>query len=285
MSTQTAPPRTACGTSSRLRRGADREEAEIEIAGGEHLRRRLLDRCPAELLPRGARGGEQAHVVVAALAQELQRDRSDRAGGADDADARVASQARTPRGGAERPCRRRVEGTWHAILIGEVETIDASIPACLERRERLRGDARVALHSGADEADLAEVVARGPRDAERVERAGGVGAILDRGGEDDLGVRLHDRVDVHGGLGERAEEPRGRGALDAVDGLLALVHDAGDQCLLEHLFVLLLDPRAVPFFEGRTDVEPHIVTTRDLDRAGGHHAGARRTPSRASRRS
>ena len=74
----------------------------------------------------------------------------------------LASQARTPRARAERPCRRRVEGTWQAILIGEVETIDASIPACLERGEGLRGDAGVALHPGADEADLAEVVARRP---------------------------------------------------------------------------------------------------------------------------
>ena len=167
-----------------------------------------------------------------------------------------------------------LEGTWHAILIGEVETIDASIPASSSVANVfaatpgwlfMPAPTRLTLPRSSREVQL---------DAERIERAGGVGAILDRGGEDDLGVRLHDRVDVHGGLGERAEEPRGRGALDAVDGLLALVHDAGDQCLFEHLIVLLLDPRAISFFEGRTDVEPHIVTTRDLDRAGGHHACA-----------
>ena len=132
----------------------------------------------------------------------------------------------------------------------------------------------MALHPRADEADLAEVVAGGPGDAERVERALRVGLVLDRGGEDDLGVRLHDRVDVHRRLRERAEELRRPGAVDAVDGLLALVHDAGDQGFLEHVIVLLLDPRPFSFLEGRADVEPHIVAAGDLDRARGEDAGA-----------
>ena len=66
------------------RLGADREEAEVEIARGEHCRGRLLDGRPAELLPGRPRRGEQAHVAVAALAQELDRDGSDCAGRADD---------------------------------------------------------------------------------------------------------------------------------------------------------------------------------------------------------
>ena len=145
-------------------------------------------------------------------------------------------------------------------------------PGVLERREGLGGDAGVALHPGADEADLAQVVAGGPGDAEPLERPLRVGLVLDRGGEDDLGVCLHDRVHVHRGLCERAEELRRPGAVDAVHRLLALVHDAADQCLLEHFRLLLLDPRPFSFLEGRTNVEAHIVTTGDLDRAGGEDA-------------
>ena len=105
-----------------------------------------------------------------------------------------------------------------------------------------------------------------------------VGAVLDGRREDDLRPGLDDRVDVHGRLGEGAEEPRGRRPVDAVDGLLSLVHDTADQCLLErvlHRRVVLLDPRPVAFLEGRTNVEPYIVAARDLDRAGGEHACAR----------
>src|SRR4051795_12189010 len=65
-----------------------------------------------------------------------------------------------------------------------------------ERLERPRSDARVALHAGSDEADLAEVVTCAPLEAERVERRGGVGAVLRRRREDDLGSGLDDRVDV-----------------------------------------------------------------------------------------
>ena len=160
-------------------------------------------------------------------------------------------------------------------MIGEVETIARLDPGALERGEGLCGDARVALHPGADEADLAQVVAGRPGDAERVERPGRVRLVLDRGGEDDLGVRLHDRVHVHRRLRERAEELRRLGAVDAVDGLLPLVHHTADQRLLEHLLILFLNPRAVSFLEGRADVQAHIVTTGDLDRAGGEDAGAR----------
>ena len=90
--------------------GADGEETEVEVAGGERLRRRLLDDRAAELGARRARGREQAHVVVAALAQELERDRPDRAGRADDADPGPISQARTPRGEPARRGRRRSTG-------------------------------------------------------------------------------------------------------------------------------------------------------------------------------
>src|SRR4051794_33214752 len=65
-----------------------------------------------------------------------------------------------------------------------------------QRGERLGGDAGMALHARTDEAHLAEVVAGVPVEAEAVERARRVGAILRRRGEDDLGAGLDDRVDV-----------------------------------------------------------------------------------------
>jgi hypothetical protein len=74
-------------------RGADGEQAEVEVAGGERLGGRLLDPHPRQLPAGGARRGEQAHVAVASLAQKLERDRADGTRCADDPDARVA-QAR-----------------------------------------------------------------------------------------------------------------------------------------------------------------------------------------------
>src|SRR5262249_5947911 len=80
----------------------------------------------------------------------------------------------------------------------------------LERRERLRRDAGVALHAGADDRDLAEVVASLPACAEPVERARGRRVVLRRGREDDLvGALLQDRVDVDVRVGERREETGG----------------------------------------------------------------------------
>src|SRR4051794_21883790 len=55
-----------------------------------------------------------------------------------------------------------------------------------KRRERLGCDARVALHARADEADLAQVVARVPVDAEAVERPRRVVPVLGRRREHDL---------------------------------------------------------------------------------------------------
>src|SRR3954447_23918382 len=59
-------------------------------------------------------------------------------------------------------------------------------PELGERRERLRCDARMALHPRADDGHLAEVVTRAPVDAEAVERARGGGGVLDGCREEDL---------------------------------------------------------------------------------------------------
>src|SRR4051794_2046560 len=140
-------------------------------------------------------------------------------------------------------------------------------PVIGEGRERLGGDARVALHAGSDHADLAEIVARAPVDAETVEHLRGCVAVLGRRREDDLRARLDDRVDVDARLGERGEQARRSRSLDAVKRLLERVRDSGDQRFLEHAFVLLANPGAVRRRERRADVQLDRVVARDLDRA------------------
>src|SRR5207253_2415424 len=93
LSTQTAPPRTACGTSSRRGR-PDGEETEIELSRAQRLRSRFFDDAAVDLGSGGPRRREVTHVVVAALAQQLDRDAADRARRSDYADPR---QGRTPR--------------------------------------------------------------------------------------------------------------------------------------------------------------------------------------------
>ena len=95
------------------RAGADGEEAEVEVAGGEGLGCRLLDHAAVELAPGRARRGEESHVLEPALTQQLDDDGADRAGRADDADPRHAGarppacRARRPGAARRRPCRPR----------------------------------------------------------------------------------------------------------------------------------------------------------------------------------
>src|SRR3954468_21494694 len=137
-----------------------------------------------------------------------------------------------------------------------------------QRGEGLGGDPGMALHPCADHADLAEVVARRPPSSDRVEGALGVGAVVGRRREDDLvGRDLHDRVDVDRRIRKCFEQRRGADTGHAVDELLARVHDAGDDRLLEHRVVLLRDPGAFLVRERGADVQPHAVVPRELDRA------------------
>ena len=73
------------------RPGADREEEEVDVPGRERLGRRLLDEdlvvAERDARPGRPRRRERAHVV-AALGEQLERDRADGASGADDTDAR-----------------------------------------------------------------------------------------------------------------------------------------------------------------------------------------------------
>ena len=69
---------------------ADREEEEVDVAGRERLGRRLLDE-DLVVAERQARAGRarrrEARTFVAALGEQLERDRADRARAADDTDA------------------------------------------------------------------------------------------------------------------------------------------------------------------------------------------------------
>ncbi len=158
--------------------------------------------------------------------------------------------------------------TWQAILIGEVEITFDSTPMPAERGERLRGDARMALHAGADEAHLAEVVAHRPFDVEPAEQLLAGGAVLERRAEDDLvGGDLEDRVDVDALLGELGEQERGVDLADAVERLAVGVRDAADDRFLQHRVLLVDDPRPLRARERGADVQPHVVVACELDRA------------------
>ena len=99
---QIAPAAEAIGHELAARAGADREEEEVDVAGRERLVRRLLDEdlVVAEGQARAGRSrrGERAHVV-AALGEQLEGDRADRARGADDTDARCSHGQSVGEGG------------------------------------------------------------------------------------------------------------------------------------------------------------------------------------------
>jgi len=58
----------------------------VDVTASERVRRRLLDRVPAELRAGRPRRGERAHVVVAALLEQPERYRPNGARCADDTD-------------------------------------------------------------------------------------------------------------------------------------------------------------------------------------------------------
>ena len=201
----------------RARTGTDGEEAEVEPVPGQPLRRGFLDAQRAVRVP---------HV---------------RAGRPGDAYARMSANPRSASSSSvtvpttpvapTTPTRASVVGTngllgielegavqrAHRVLdpvaVDETGDLDRRgvhdlglDPELPEGRERPAGDAGMRLHSGADDADLAEVAARRPRDAEPVERRGGVRRVRDRPGKDDLRAGLKDGVDAEPRFGERLEQ-------------------------------------------------------------------------------
>ena len=157
----TAPPRTAVGDelaaraapTEKKQRSRSPAPSASGVASSTAGRPMLV---PAERAEREARARRRSP-----LGEELERDAADRAGRADDAD--PAQAWALPRSkaswSAAPPSRRRPRDV--ARDLDRRGRDDCGLdPVLAQRRERLRGDARVALHSRADDAHLAEVVAR-----------------------------------------------------------------------------------------------------------------------------
>ena len=125
----------------------------------------------------------------------------------------------------------------------------------------------MALHAGADQADLGETFDSLAHGARAVEGRIGVALVGERRREDDLVAGLDDRVDVDARLGERVEQVGAIDRANAVDGLVEGVGDAGDDRFLEHPFVFFGDPGTVVFAERRADVQLDAVVSGDFDRA------------------
>ena len=115
------------------RRGADREEREIDVERLERLRRRLLDRAAVQLRAGRARRREQAHVVVAALGEDAAQHAAHRAGGADDGDAaslRHSLRSNSNASWSAATARSTsAAAMWHEILIGDVVTTSGWTPS------------------------------------------------------------------------------------------------------------------------------------------------------------
>ncbi|AKZ57048.1 putative Integrase [Streptomyces ambofaciens ATCC 23877] len=194
------------------------------------------------------------------------------------------------------------DGLVHVVLAGDDRDADFGgrdeldvHPGVGQRGEEVGGDARIALHAGADQRDLADLVVV----AQRVEadagpallqRVDGLAALGLRQGEGDVrqagggrGHVLHDHVDVDLGVCDRAED-RGRLARlvrhtdDRDLGLRGVVRDTGDEGLLHLLFPLLdrlaADPRALESTEAGPDVDRDVVPAGVLHTAVEQHLGA-----------
>ncbi len=168
-----------------------------------------------------------------------------------------------------------------------------------ERLERIRRDARMAPHAGADHRHLGHLlVGLDPLAAELVRDArgdlGGARQVAALDGEGQRALALHarrrddDHVDVDALLRERTEDLRGRPwpRRQMVERELRAVLVDGEAAHADvfHLFLLELraelvlgdDPRAFALVERRAHVDAHVVIERELDRADLQHLGAER---------
>src|SRR5919108_3864499 len=224
---QTAPPRTAWGTSSRL------ASVPTEKKAGS--------RSPAS----------SASGVASSTASSVPPKRTRLPAERTDANARTAAKPRSARSSSvtvptapvapttpTRTCpsgmlalRARRGELEHLVQrgdrsldigVGDVERdldrrrgdelrLDAELA---QGRERAGGDAGVALHPCSDDAHLAEVVALAPVRPQSVERSAGLVAIGDGSREEDLGTGLDDRVNADRGCCKRVEEGGSVSTLD-----------------------------------------------------------------------
>src|SRR3954447_2729787 len=212
LSIATAPPLTAWGTSSR-----------DPVAPMAKKQRSKSPDCSASAVPSSMRRPSSSEPADRALAKYVTSSQSRIRPRRTDPAAPVAPTIATLG---------KVEGLVKRAH-GRLDFVNGDVARDLDRRRRHDGeldplvaqrgkglcrDPGMALHPGADHADLAEVVARRPASADRVERALGVGAVVGRRREDDLvGRYLHDGVHVDGCGRERFEQRRGADTRHAVD--------------------------------------------------------------------
>ena len=204
LSTQIAPPRTACGTSSRLAR--------------EPTEKRQRSRSPAASASGVASSTTRPSISLPAERADANRrtsskprsrkrstiTRADCAGGADDADPQACWRSASGASSSKAWCSAATAVSTSSVrdVAGDLDRrgrhdlgLDAGVG---QRREHLRRHARVALHARADHADLAEVVARAPL-RRRARRAPPCAASRSSAGAEKTisGAGLDDRVDVH----------------------------------------------------------------------------------------
>ena len=163
-----------------------------------------------------------------------------------------------------------------------------------QRLEHLGGDAGVAAHTGADQADLGDlrvgvVLSCAELLDDLLERLVGGGDVLDRDRARDVAVAalagvLDDGVDVDVGVGQRGEDasrdarPVGDSAQRDL-GLVGGVADGPDDGLFQLLFDVhsvasVGDPGALDVREAGAHVDGDVVLARVLDRAQGEHLRA-----------
>ena len=309
LSTTTAPASTKRGAHSPDVDAAGGEDREVEaldrvvVERADRSRRRA--RLPAE---RSRRERDDRGRREAALAQLRAHHGADGAGGADDGDA-VPAHSDAPCGpngcsasiwsapSSNASCSARTARSTTSA-VDDARDLDRrrrdhlDVDALVaERGEHARGDARVRLHPGADDRDLAHLGVLGDlADADvghdRVQRRARDAQVRARDGEAHVGRRalvrlvLDDHVDVDVGVGERGEDAPGdarvvRDAEQRQAGLVARMRDGGDQGAFHRL--LFSDHEGSGRLRERGPaVDSNSVVARVFDAAQLQHAGAGR---------
>ena len=168
-----------------------------------------------------------------------------------------------------------VEGTWQAILIGEVETIGASIPAASSVANVLAATPGWLFIPAPTRLTLPRS-SRALQETPRPSSVRAASALSSTGAEKTISALVCTIVSTF--TDASASAPKSCAGLApstryTVSSRWCTTPEISAFSSISSSSSWIHVP--VSFLEGRADVEPHIVATRDLDRAGGHHAGAR----------
>ena len=316
LSTTTAPGVGEAPAPLLADRGAGREEREVEALDrlvGERLHSQVgvaeVDRAAGRAL-----GGERHHLVGGerALAHHAEHGRPHGAGGAhhgdphDGASSRTLGRCTPATSSGWTDVAPEVEGRvqldhrgLHVLLAHHARDLDRRGGDHLDVHARLAqhgegpgGDARVALHPGADERHLAHPVVRVDRaEAELVlERAparrcaiarSSRGTVTDMSAQLALahGLVLDDHVHVHARVGQRGEHAPGDARLVRRPGerdarLRGGVRHGCDEWSF-HGLLFVLDDGTGSIVEARSAVDRDAVVARVLDGAELEHARSR----------